>query len=312
MARSARIKSENNQAWYHLHNRMAGSRMEMPFEERGVREKLIEVIKLYANAYFCKVSAFCIMGNHYHIVANFEKYMKLSKAELKERAALIYPDETTCTKNWMDYEWKRFEKRLFDMSEFMRNIQMHFARWYNAKFQRKGRFWADRFKSVLLASDQAVVDCMMYIELNPVRAGIAERPEEYEYSSFSLRDMGKADWLVELSSLIRNASEEEVLREYRERLYYRGEVPAKEGRCIISKEVIAQEVERGFKFHGAYRKRLRYFTDGLIIGSEEQLREWMDRFKEEGRYLSSYKPAAQTEGRILSMRTQRSNFIDNR
>mgnify|MGYP006293200195 CR=1 FL=1 len=114
MARSARIKTVNNQAWYHLYNRVAGCRMEMPFEARGVREKLIEVIKHYANAYFCEISAYCIIGNHYHIVANFEKPRKLTKAELKERAALIYPNEHARTKNWMDYEWKRFEKRLFN------------------------------------------------------------------------------------------------------------------------------------------------------------------------------------------------------
>jgi hypothetical protein len=210
----------------------------------------------------------------------------------------------------MDYEWKRFEKRLFDMSEYMRNIQMHFARWYNRKFQRKGRFWADRFKSVLLASEQAVVDCMMYVELNPIRAGITARPEEYKHSSFYLRDMEKGEWLIELSNLMNGSSEKEVLKTYRERLYYRGEVPTREGQCVISKDVLEQEERYGFKTRGVYRKRLRYFTDGLIIGSEERLREWVERFKHEGQYLRSFKPAAQTEGRILSMRSQRTNYID--
>lgn len=310
MSRQARVKTENNQAWYHIYNRAAGCKGDMPFDQRGVREKLIEVIKHYSRAYFCEISAFCIMGNHYHIVANFEKPRKLSRRELKERAALIYPNEYRRTENWMDYEWKRFGERLFDMSEFMRNVQMHFARWYNRRFQRKGRLWADRFKSALLASEQAVLDCMMYVELNPVRAGIVERPEKYKYSSFYLRDMGKGDWLVELSSILSGKSEKEVLRDYRERLYYRGEVPTREGQCVISEEVLEEEKKRGFKTHGVYRKRLRYFTDGLIIGSEEHVREWVSRFKDEGMYLEKFKAVVQAEGRMLSVRAQRNNFID--
>ncbi len=50
----------------------------------------------------------------------------------------------------------------------MGNVQSAFARWYNKTYQRRGRFWADRFKSVYLETTQAVQDCLLYVELNPV------------------------------------------------------------------------------------------------------------------------------------------------
>jgi hypothetical protein len=62
--------------------------------------------------------------------------------------------------------------------------------------------WADRFKSVYLENEAAVLDCMLYVELNPVRAGLVELPEDWRGSSFFLRDIGKADWLMPLSEIL--------------------------------------------------------------------------------------------------------------
>jgi hypothetical protein len=62
----------------------------------------------------------------------------------------------------------------------MRNIQSAFARWYNQTYDRRGRFWGGRFKSVYLQDSNAVLDCMLYVDLNPVRAGLVERPEDWK------------------------------------------------------------------------------------------------------------------------------------
>ena len=51
---------------------------------------------------------------------------------------------------WSEKDWEHYRRRLFDVSEYMRNIQSAFARWFNFNYQRRGRFWADRFKSVYL------------------------------------------------------------------------------------------------------------------------------------------------------------------
>jgi hypothetical protein len=90
----------------------------------------------------------------------------------------MYPSKASQIQidGWTEEEWERFRQRLFDVSELMRNIQSSFARWYNRSYDRRGRFWADRFKSVFLETETAVLDCMLYVELNPVRAGLVERP----------------------------------------------------------------------------------------------------------------------------------------
>ena len=84
---------------------------------------------------------------------------------------------------WPAKKWKRLEAWLFDVSEYMRNVQAAFARWYNRRAGRKGRFWAERFKATLLAGPEAVLECLRYVELNPLRAGLVAKPEEWEASS---------------------------------------------------------------------------------------------------------------------------------
>ena len=74
-------------------------------------------------------------------------------------------------------------------------------------------------------------------------------------------------------------------KEYRINLYYRGEVPTKEYHSKIKYQIMLNEQKNGFESKGLFRKRLRYFTDGLVIGSEESIRGWVERFREEGRYL---------------------------
>jgi hypothetical protein len=188
----------------------------------------------------------------------------------------------------------------------MRNIQSGFALWYNRNNNRRGRFWADRFKSVYLENEAAVLDCMLYVELNPVRAGLVERPEDWRGSSIFLREIGKTDWLMPLSEILDQPSEEKALIEYRERMYHRGSVPNKPGQATISQDVLAQEATRGFATSGVYRKRLGYFVDGLAIGTEQFLRDQIARMRENGQYLRRKNPIPHLGGVHLSLREQRS------
>ena len=93
--------------------------------------------------------------------------------------------------------------------------------------------------------------------------------------------------------------------EYRERVYYRGSVPTKEGQVAISPEVLEQEIARGFETSGMFRKRLRYFADGLVIGTEEFIRTQLTRMRDEGRYLRRKHPIPQLGGIHLTLREQR-------
>jgi len=311
MARIARFKVTDRDAWYHIHNRIAGCRGEYPLSEAAPTRKLLGIIEHFSRIYFCQVAAFSVMGSHFHLIANFETPRTVDHQELRSRSRIMYPSKASQDQidGWTGDKWQRFHDRLFDVSEFMRNVQAAFARWYNRTYDRRGRFWADRFKSVYLQDEKAVLDCMLYVELNPVRAGLVERPEEWQGSSIFLREIGNADWLVPLRDFCQQPSEKKALVEFRERLYYRGNVPAKPGQAAISNEILVQEIARGFKAGGMYRKRLAYFVDGLAIGSEQFIRAEIAKMRESGRYLRRKNPIPQLDGVHLTLREQRSNAI---
>jgi putative transposase len=265
MARMRRLKVVDGEGWYHVYSRAACEKGVYPLEKELCRKKFVQFLKYYSRAYFCDVAAFCIMGNHYHIVLKFDIPRKLSKEELWERALMLYPNSKRYLNLWHEKKWNRLEERLFNLSDFMRNLQAAFAMWYNKTYKRHGTFWADRFKSVLLGDEQSVLDCMLYVELNPVRAGLCEMPEEYSASSFHLRSIRKDGWLMKLNCIVDTSVEE-----YKMALYYRGNivqaevdltpdvtVHMKDIRPLITDEVIEREAEQGIQTRGIYRKRLR-------------------------------------------------------
>ena len=69
----------------------------------------------------------------------------------------------------------------------MREIEVGFARFYNRRHNRRGYFWGNRFKSVIVVKGETLVDCLAYIDLNPLRAGLVEGPEQYRWSSLGYR-----------------------------------------------------------------------------------------------------------------------------
>ncbi len=73
--------------------------------------------------------------------------------------------------------------------------------------------------------------------------------------------------------------------------------------------VIQEEAARGFDTSGFYRKRLRYFVDGLVIGSEGFIRKHLDKLRDDGHYAKRKHPIPQLEGIHLPLREQRSTAV---
>jgi hypothetical protein len=304
----ARIKMEGESAAYHVYGRVCGFQGEFPLVKPLCRKTLIALMRHYAGGYCCRVAAFNVMGTHYHAVIQFEAYRNLSPEELRQRALRLYPNSEAMLDQWPQAKWDRLQERLFDISEFMRNLHSAFGRFYNRTYGRFGRFWAERFKSTLLENTQAMRDAMLYVELNAVRAGLVLRPEDWKGSSLHLHEAGRDDWLMPLTALF-ETTPKRALAEYRSLVYYRGAVPTRPGQAAISQRIVKEEEARGFKVSGAYAKRLRYFVDGLVIGSEQFVRDRIDQLRDGKLYLRRRHPIPQLNGIHLSLREQRRTAV---
>lgn len=305
MARHPRIKVDSGEGWYHLCSRVAGSVDWFPFDDPAARCKLLEILKFYLNVYFCDTAGFALLSNHYHLLVRFLPFRKLSDQELLQRAELLY--ERPHSKLRSKKEWRRFNQRLFDVSELMRNVQMAYAKWYNLTHNRRGAFWAERFKSVVLEDPQAILDALLYVELNPVRAGLVRRPEDWKFGSAHLRALGEDDWLISLEQLLGPMPGVSAVEHFRALLYHRGAVQSKPDTAVIPAQILLQERNRGFRVPGLFRTRLRCFSDGLALGTRQQVQSWVDRLRQSGRYLRRKRPIRLRlgDGEVFMLREQR-------
>ena len=113
----------------------------------------------------------------------------------------------------------------------MQDLKQRFSRWYNRQHDGFGTTWAERFKSVMLQSDKALLACMVYVDLNSVRAGISSFPENYRYCGLShyLTGGNASEWLdyesLETALMIYEGSQDKMskkimkLRSFRPEFY---------------------------------------------------------------------------------------------
>ncbi|MEI8608337.1 transposase [Enterovibrio sp. Hal110] len=165
---------------------------------RGWIEKRLLAL---ANAFCIDVCAYAIMSNHYHVVLhiNAEKANRLKQNEIVERwlsfhqgpaliQRLIMGDKLSDAEiercNAITEEWR---ERLSSISWFMRLLNQYISSEANREDKCTGHFWEGRFKSQALLDEKALAAAMAYVDLNPVRAAIAETPETSEHTSVKAR-----------------------------------------------------------------------------------------------------------------------------
>lgn len=143
-------------AWYHVMNR--GRRRENIFLSRHDYENFIQVLQETSEGWNIKVSAYCLMSNHYHLLVHT-------------------PDG--------------------NLSRCMRHINGVYTQRFNRQHNKDGQLFRGRYKAVLIDADSYLLEVLRYIHRNPLQAGIADTLQEYEWSSHRgyISRAGKWDWL---------------------------------------------------------------------------------------------------------------------
>ena len=188
----------------------------------------------------------------------------------------------------------RFSYRMHDLSEFMKGLLIRFTRWFNRTHSRTGTLWEERFKSVIVESGVAARTMAAYIDLNPVRAGMVKDPADYRWSSYGeavgggTKGNGKKarEGLVRAYCCDQGAGFEVEKWQEVSRLYRRlmglalGRKPgrAENQRRSQPDAAVSESKDNGtvLKDLGMAKMlhcRVRYFTDGAVIGSKEFVNE---------------------------------------
>jgi len=177
--------------------------------------------------------------------------------------------------------------KLSSLSEFLREIKVNFARFYNRRHHRRGYFWGDRFKSVIVENGETLINCLAYIDLNPLRAGMVDLPEQYRWNSlgYHMQTNNQDNFLSTAFGLneFNVKDKQERFRRYRRYVYEAGALnqPEKGNVKVIADKALEKERSRGFELSKSdrFRYRTRYFTDSGIIGSKEFVSANYHRFK---------------------------------
>ena len=280
MPRTQRMIIDDQSAVYHVMSRTALDGFPLGDVEKDF---MLDLIRRYSALYLVEILGFSIMGNHFHILVRVFPEYEFTDEEILKRYVNFYGDERI----YADGLIPNLRQKLTSLSEFMREIKVGFARFYNRRHHRRGYFWGDRFKSVIVENGETLINCLAYIDLNPLRAGLVERPEQYHWNSlgYHVQTNNQDDFLSTDFGLkeFNVQSKKERIRRYRRYVYEAGSLnqPEKGNTKAIKDNVLEKERRRGFELSKSdrFRYRTRYFTDSGIIGSKEFVAANYQRFK---------------------------------
>lgn len=180
--------------FYHVMNRCVRRSFLCGFDETTQTDYthrkawIVSRLKFLADIFAINICAFAIMSNHYHVVLHVddEKANNWSSTEVIKRWSSIFPKDAKENKH-LPFKIKLWRERLVSISWFMRCLNERIARAVNEEDDVSGRFWEGRFKSQALLDEGALLSAMAYVDLNPVRAGIAKTPETSDFTSIQER-----------------------------------------------------------------------------------------------------------------------------
>lgn len=295
---------------YHVYSRVVDKRMVLLEAERERFRTLMRMMEKFSG---CRALSYCIMSNHFHIllevppmaeggISDEELLMRLGAIQSEAAVAAVakeLADAREAGREELVAEIRaRFTYRMHDLSEFMKTLLQRFTRWFNGTHERSGTLWEERFKSVIVESGTAARTIAAYIDLNPVRAGMVADPADYRWSGYgeALGGGAMGNGKTAREGLVRACMGHEGVGFEAEKwpevsgIYRRSmglALGRKRGRAVVdgrgenpglnTAEAMAA-AENGtvlpdLSMTAMLRRRIRYFTDGAVIGSKEFVNE---------------------------------------
>ena len=166
------------------------------------KQWIVSRLRFLSYVFAVDVCAYAVMSNHYHVVLHADKARALawSDAEVAQRWMQLYTGHVLVdrwladpgaidapTQDVVDGIIATWRKRLYDISWFMRGVNETVARMANNEEGCKGRFWEGRFKSQALLDAGALLSCMAYVDLNPIRADMKSDLMTSDFTSIQQR-----------------------------------------------------------------------------------------------------------------------------
>jgi len=293
MKRIRRTKVKGSAATYHCMTRVVNGEMLLENREKEVLRKMI-----WQLADFCgvEVLTYCVMSNHFHVLLRVPAKQDVDDEELMRRYQVLYPKPTQFQTGSVKLLRSQLAEdseeageirhkllaRMGDISEYMKAVKQRFSVWYNRNHQRYGTLWADRFKSVLVEGQGNALQTMAaYIDLNPVRAGLVKDPKDYRFCGYAEAVAG-VQTAVEGLGQIWVDCDKDSLRAHRLLIFGKAGSASSRGGATIERDEALRVLEREdglLPKNAVLRCRVRYFTDGAILGSAEFVKSYTEAWQ---------------------------------
>ena len=267
---------------------------------------LVEMMKKVAEFCGIFVSTYGIMDDHFHVESVIPQYLPISDEELLRRYILLHPEPTSRRASRPEYlremlaengpeavAWRSRQLLLMgDISQFMKLLKQRYSIWYNKRHNRRGTLWNERFGNTLVQNGTDLTAKMaVYIDLNPVRAGMVKDPADYRFTGYGAAVAGDQRAREGIMFLTGRKTWEEAQAEYRLMLYTTGAGPREKG-YVFSQEELDKVIRQGGKlpFPTALLKKTNYFTNTLVLGSKEFVEKHLAMYRAKTGHLMRQGP----------------------
>ena len=269
------------------------------------KERFRQLMRRAARFSGVNVLTYAVLDNHFHILLHLPESRPVDDRELVRRLAALYGlwfaqevgrQLAALRQDGQDEVAERLRQpyleRMHDLSAFMKTLKQRFTQSFNQRHERKGTLWEERFRSILVeGSEGALAAIAAYIDLNAVRAGIVNDPGRYRFSGYGEALGGSREARRGLGAVIRSPGGEacwsEVHAAYRRMLYVTGRQKgvAEDGKAVrpgFSREQVQMVLDQGgeLTLDQALHCRVRYFSDGLVLGSRAYVDDVLVRYRD--------------------------------